>query len=217
MKFLDRLQLNSYAKDLETFRSLVEKNPEAKLLDVGCGNGELTELFTSCAGIRDITGLDVQYHSLPWKFVQGNLEEGMLLPGHSFDAVISYHVIEHISHTDLFVKEIYRVLKVGGYALIGTPNLASGRVILELLLNKQPNTAHVSDYFILRGDPGEEWRKSVGYLHRRLFTIEGLCRLLEYYSFQVELSKGTGYGILPLNLLLKGRYAADIIVKARKV
>ena len=215
---LNRARWHSYQKDLATFRSLLEKTPNARLLDVGCGDGQKTRTFAAAIGTTRIAGVDIQKAiQATFDMVVADTDKGLPFPNAAFDVVTSYHVIEHVNNTDVFVAEIRRVLTKGGYALIGTPNLASGRVILELLANKQPNTAHISDYFILRGDPGDEWKKSVGYLHRRLFTIEGLTRLLETYAFRTEISVGTGYGIWPVSRLLRGRYAADIIVKARAI
>jgi hypothetical protein len=54
-------------------------------------------------------------------------------------------VIEHLSNTDLFIKEIFRVLKAGGYTVIATSNLAAYYNILYLLIGKQPYVAMVSD------------------------------------------------------------------------
>lgn len=44
------------------------------------------------------------------------------LPDESFDAVISVEVIEHVDQDELFVRNIARVLKPGGWAYITTPN-----------------------------------------------------------------------------------------------
>ena len=41
----------------------------------------------------------------------------------SFDTLISFQVIEHIKNDKLFIKEIHRILKPGGKALISTPNI----------------------------------------------------------------------------------------------
>lgn len=213
----DGLRYKSYRKDIEKFCSLLEPNSEARLLDVGCGDGIKTWLFAKAARTNKVVGVDIKKQDVTFECVEADLENGITIGASLFDVVTSYHVIEHISRTDLLVQEIYRILRPGGYLVMATPNLASGRVILELLMNKQPNTAHVSDYFIIRGDPGGCWRKSIGYLHRRLFTIEGLVRLLTYYGFKIEATRGTGYGPLPLSWLPRGLYAADIIVKARKV
>lgn len=43
-------------------------------------------------------------------------------PDASFDCVITFQVIEHIKHDDLFVREISRVLKPGGRLIVTTPN-----------------------------------------------------------------------------------------------
>ena len=37
---------------------------------------------------------------------------------------VSFQVIEHIKNDKLFIKEIYRILKPGGKALISTPNIS---------------------------------------------------------------------------------------------
>jgi len=215
---LDRVRFRSYEKDYDVFTDLLEVNPEARLLDIGCKEGGRTLQFAAKIGTSHIVGVDIQNLHVPFILVQTDIDAGLpTLERESFDVVTVSQVLEHVSNTDRLIKEAYRILKPNGYVVVGTPNIASGRVILELLLNKQPNTSHVSDYFILRGDPGQEWRKSEGNLHRRLFTLEGLRSLLEYYDFKVEKEVGTGYGPFPfLEAILRGRYAANLVVKARK-
>jgi len=44
------------------------------------------------------------------------------LADNGYDFVVSFQVIEHIENDALYLKEIYRVLKPGGTALITTPN-----------------------------------------------------------------------------------------------
>jgi SAM-dependent methyltransferase len=213
---LDRLRYKSYKGDIKRFRDYLESNSNARLLDTGCGDGLNTIVFAKKIQTSNIVGIDVKNFGPPFPLLRADLDRGLPVVDSSFDIVTSYHVIEHLSNTDLYVKELFRILKPGGYLLIATPNLASGRIILELLLNKQPNMAHVSDFFILRGDPGGCWKASVGYLHRRLFTLEGLTRLLTYYGFKIEITKRSGYGFLPIDWLLRGLYASNLIVKARK-
>lgn len=41
----------------------------------------------------------------------------------SFDFVVSFQVIEHIENDNLYIKEIYRVLKPGGKFIVTTPNI----------------------------------------------------------------------------------------------
>lgn len=44
------------------------------------------------------------------------------LPDSTFDCVVAVEVLEHVERDDLFVKEVYRVLKPGGVFVMTTPN-----------------------------------------------------------------------------------------------
>lgn len=59
---------------------------------------------------------------------------------HTFDAVVSFETIEHIDHPQRLLKEIKRVLKKSGFAVISTPN----KKIYNRGLN-EPNRFHLSE------------------------------------------------------------------------
>lgn len=206
----------SIEKDNAITASFLEYNPRAKLLDIGCGDGKRTLTWAWHIGTRNITGIDAKDFGQAFNFIAGDLDNGLPFDDMSFDVVLSHHVIEHVKDTDLFASEIYRVLKASGYAVISTPNLASGKVIAELLINRQPLWACVSDQFFVRGFTDELLEKGRGFLHRRLFTLEGLTRLLEYYGFIIEGKRRHGYGVLPFGKILRGLYAANLSVKVRR-
>jgi SAM-dependent methyltransferase len=64
------------------------------------------------------------------------------LADNSFDAVISFQVIEHVKEVEAFMAEIFRVLKPSGKAFISTPNSR-----LRLLFFQKPwNPYHVREY-----------------------------------------------------------------------
>jgi SAM-dependent methyltransferase len=134
------------------------------------------------------------------------------------DLIHAGQVIEHLSYTDIFIKEIKRVLKPGGYAVISTPNLASWHNVLWLMRGKQPMTCMVSDE--MGCSPLEQ---NMSYpQHRRIFTFEGLTNLLEYHGLKVEAVKGAGYYPLPklcqqVISKLDKKHSAYIVVKARKI
>jgi SAM-dependent methyltransferase len=98
------------------------------LLEVGCGEGRGIELLLP--GITSYTAIDkiapvidkLQQKYPQGRFLSGNIPPLASFADNSFDSVVSFQVIEHIQDDRLFLKEIHRVLKPGGIALLTTPN-----------------------------------------------------------------------------------------------
>jgi SAM-dependent methyltransferase len=64
-------------------------------------------------------------------------------PDASFDLVVANQIIEHTKEIFFIFSEISRVLKTGGLAIIGVPNLASLHNRVALLLGLQPPAIRV--------------------------------------------------------------------------
>jgi ubiquinone/menaquinone biosynthesis C-methylase UbiE len=98
------------------------------LLEVGCGEGRGIDLllprvtqYTAIDKIVPVIGeLTRKYPTA--KFYSGNIPPLSVFADNSFDSIVSFQVIEHIEDDNLFLKEIQRVLKPGGIALLTTPN-----------------------------------------------------------------------------------------------
>jgi len=213
------------------FISLFEETPNARYLDCGCNLGKVTLMAAEKIGTKKVIGIDVQdeikneVEAKGIEYYHGDLNQRLPFEDGSFDVVSANQVIEHLSNTDTFIKEIHRVLSDGGYAIISTPNLASTHSILLLLLGWQPPAANVSD---------EAPRAGMGYavpqktespitwpLHRRIFTLRALEKLFEYHSFKVEKSIGSVFFPFPASLArfacrMDKRHSAYIAVKVRK-
>jgi ubiquinone/menaquinone biosynthesis C-methylase UbiE len=113
--------------------SFLARHPEARVLELGCGEGVLLR----DSGFKPVQ-LDISMTRLCKARVTGNplvCADGMELPfaGASFDVVLLIAVLEHVSQPERIVNETWRVLKPGGEAAILTPNdvwLSLGRLLL---------------------------------------------------------------------------------------
>ena len=127
----------------KTVLDLIEVNETAKIMDLGCSDGEFALRIAEKA--RTLTSSAVEFlkeaaqlareprnQSLPGGS-ERNPAPGKPRASMSFMPI---RCIEHLSETDRFIKEIYRILKPGGYAVISTPNLASLHNILSLSFGK---------------------------------------------------------------------------------
>ncbi len=208
---------NLYKQYIKEYRrvvlSLVDKDTYTKILDLGCGDEEFTIEIKLKAEANLIWGIDRKTKKDPNIIKRvSNLEETFPFGDEQFDGVCASQVIEHLSNTDNFIKEIHRVLKPEGYLILSTNNLASWHNILYLILGLQPPCSMVSDEMY-----GEEIRPR----HRRIFTFSSLCKLLKFHGFKIEKTVGTSYYPLPTQLArlmcrIDKAHSVCINIKARK-
>ncbi len=105
------------------------KYVKGDLLEVGCGEGRGVELLSS--KVSSYTAIDkiveiedsIKRKYPDIRFINMNVPPFNGLKDNTFDTVVSFQVIEHIDKDVEFLKEIHRVLKPGGIAIISTPNL----------------------------------------------------------------------------------------------
>ncbi len=131
--------------------SLLEYSANAILEDLGYGDGAFTTEAAKKIGTRLVYSLDKEEQNIRaarQKGIQGlqaDLDESIPLASRSADVVCAIYCIEHLNSTDVFLKEIHRILKESGYLIIATPNLAAWHHVFFLMLGKQPTIAEVSD------------------------------------------------------------------------
>jgi len=201
--------------------TLLEHNPQAAVVDLGCEEGNFTLWVAGKVGASRVCGVDVESElverarskGIDAKY--GDLNKAIPWGDEEFDVVVASHIIEHLCDTDNFLREMFRILKPSGYAIIATPNLGSLPNIALLMMGKQPSNMEVSDV-VLVGTVSPRGNRvgRVGPAHRRMFTKPALIGLLEYYGFTVEQCLMDG-SIIPL-IPIPERFASNIIVKARK-
>ena len=140
---------------------------DSKLLEVGCGAGNLL-LQATVRGSYPVA-LDLAKQALA--FVRSRLREaksgseaprdfmciqsiGELLPlaSDSFECILLSEVIEHLERPQISIKEAARVLRPGGRLLVTTPNYRSFWPLMERavdMLNMAPKMAgeqHISRF-----------------------------------------------------------------------
>lgn len=120
-----------------------EKHINGDVLELGCGEGRGIDIilnksksFTAIDKISEITErLSLKYPEE--KFISSSFPPLNSIEDNSFDTIVSFQVIEHIKNDELFIEEIYRILKPGGKALISTPNI-------KMTLTRNP--WHIREY-----------------------------------------------------------------------
>ena len=128
-------------KDMELIAELVP--PGSRVLDLGCGNGELLALLRDtrqCSGygveIADENVLACTQRGV--NVIQLNLEEGLaIFEDQSFDVVLQLDTMQHLKNTERMLRETARVGRVG---IVSFPNFAHWPNRLHVALGRMPVT-----------------------------------------------------------------------------
>lgn len=119
----------------ESLIPIIPRGPQ-KHLDIGAGWGHLIRklqaLRPEIASEACDYPIALELRGIPTKEV--DLGKGALpYHDHGFDIVTCTEVFEHIENPHPIVREIYRVLKPGGLAVISTPNILNLRSRMRFL------------------------------------------------------------------------------------
>jgi SAM-dependent methyltransferase len=90
-------------------------------------------------------------------------------PEENYDLIICYHILEHIDSDTMAMKELWRVLKKGGYCLVQTP-FKEG----DIFEDYSKTTPKEREIYFGQSD------------HVRIYSINGLKNRLENVGFEVE-------------------------------
>ena len=88
----------------------------------------------------------------------------------SFDSIICYHVLEHIADDIQAMRELYRILKKGGFAIIQTPFKEGDIYENDAIVSAKDRLAHFG-----QAD------------HVRIYSADGLMKRLQSVGFQVDI------------------------------
>lgn len=160
----ERLVMNTFVKQnyghvleehIQRYKLACKYVQTKNILDAACGSGYGSEMMAQ-AGASHTVGLDIsdesvksankKYGSEKIEFIVGDINH-LSYKAETFDVVISFETIEHISNGDAWIKESARVLKDGGLFIISTPNryMMNPGAYFE---DKPKNPYHIFEYNI---------------------------------------------------------------------
>jgi len=164
--------------------SLLDKNKNLCILDLGCGNGYLVNHMLShgytAFGIDASTdGITIARKRNPDRFFLQDISTGKLpleLQGLKFDTIISTEVIEHLYDPETFINFCKQTLQPNGEIIISTPYHGYLKNLVISLFNKWD--AHFDPLW-----PGG---------HIKFWSKATLSRILTNAGFTVIAFKGCG-------------------------
>jgi len=170
--------------------SIAKERRPGKVLDVGCGAGDIGVLAKAVLITCDVYGVDISGDAVAKARSRGiisflcNVDEQPLpFQDSFFDLVICGEIIEHLFDPDHLLDEVHRVLKPNGAAVFTTPNLAAWYNRIALLIGYQPFHTSPSPRFGCVGMPLAS--PEAHGQHIRVFTFRALKELLRLHGFVV--------------------------------
>lgn len=155
---LKNKRLGDFYYKWPAIKSLIPMTPKLKILDFGCGTGDILYEIMQLNPNAFYYGTDVSSLALKkacrrfpqTKFL--HIEDGGKIPlkNSSIDFICLLDVIEHIYNTKTTIKELHRILKPGGKILITTPyhGFIKNLILISLFFEQyfDPNGAHIRFY-----------------------------------------------------------------------
>ena len=122
-------------KEFYNIAKLITKN--SKILDVGCGNGDLMKYITENIS-KDIRGIELSKSNVQkcvekgLTVIEGDAEKDLKqFPDSSFDFVILSQTLQAFLDPENVLNEL---LRIGKKAIVSIPNFGHWKVRLHLLL-----------------------------------------------------------------------------------
>lgn len=208
---------------------LVRRAGGGSLLDLGCDDGVWTQTMARAVGASEVHGVELVEEAAQSaerngvEVVRADLGQPLTsLPSGRFDVVHANQVIEHVPNVDLFVSEVFRLLRPGGHAVVSTENGSSWHNVFAAVMGWQIfSLTNVSSLRAGLGNPFAIQRGGTPYTgtwtHKTIFNYRGLVEMFETHGFRDTVIAGAGYFPLPAFLgRLDPRHSAFITILARK-
>lgn len=161
-----------------------------RILDIGCGTGNLLEIFDSIYPQMEVTGIDIdpEVKENAISSIKNNIIIGDFLTykfKNSFDIIIMRFVLEHLLNFHDYIQKAVDLLNSGGILFISTPDFDSAKA-------RQLNTnwESINSSYLKTG-------------HVRWFNKSSIEYLANHYSLTLEKYVNRGELIFHLPKLLQ--------------
>ncbi|WDV45774.1 class I SAM-dependent methyltransferase [Clostridiaceae bacterium M8S5] len=122
---------NSYSNMIEwpAIEKLMPNLNNKVVIDLGCGTGRFSFLFEQYKPVK-VTGIDISEEMITLakekalskgsrvNFIKGDIENLSQIDTNSVDLVFSFTVLHYLKDLNSFMKEVHRILKIGGICIL---------------------------------------------------------------------------------------------------
>jgi len=177
------LDLDESGNDFSKIGSLwKEASGPLQVLDIGCGAGAVTAELVKRG--HTVFGLDIQDEAIRRAKLRGlqarvaDLNGPLPFEDRSIDVVLAADIIEHLYDPAGLLREIRRVLKDDGYAILAIPHhfdiIQRIRMLFGRGIVSAEHLHYSSDY------------KPWNYVHIRFFTLAEAQEIVRMSGFKIE-------------------------------
>jgi SAM-dependent methyltransferase len=163
-----------YVSGTVRFHDLIREHsrPKSNILEIGCGPSNETSRFLSSLG--PLTGLDIERVENDAVSAFETFD-GRAFPfaANSFDLCVSNYVLEHVGDPEIHFREVFRVLRPGGFYLFRTPNTWHYVTLASRML---PHWVHLKAANKLRNIEGGHDPYPTVYRANSCSAVKRLCR-----------------------------------------
>ena len=111
---------------------------ESKIIEIGCGNGEITDYLHS-KGFRKIKATDNNLIPSKSKPVNFEKKDAFEINYSKYDVIIAWGVFEYILNLEKFLDKLSRETKKGVVIIFSVPNVCSLSKRIRVFFGKSPN------------------------------------------------------------------------------
>ena len=205
-------------KRLNFIADAIQSNckPGAKILDVGCGNGNIARGIGSLG--YEVTGIDFSEDAIKYAKAKNTLQNvhfkvcsaEEVESDENFDAVICSEVLEHLHQPEILVTQLNAILRKGALLIATVPNGVGPReLLITRPVQKMSNT--------WMGKVITTSKRAMGYnnttiqsmsgdlTHVQFFTKSDICGLLQENGFELVEFGHSNFmeKVFPLSLLTR--------------